>query len=74
MLRIIQLNTLEDRSVNDKRDWDRSGNAFLGKICQGKVASYRENFTRYAWSWQKGTMVLLAESVGRTAETDGSEK
>lgn len=24
MLRIIQLNTLEDRSVNDKRDWDQA--------------------------------------------------
>lgn len=24
MLRVIQLNTLEDRSVNDKRDWDQA--------------------------------------------------
>ena len=24
MLRVIQLNTLEDRSVSDKRDWDQA--------------------------------------------------
>lgn len=36
MLRIIQLNTLEDRSVNDKRDWDQATH-FLEKSVKEKL-------------------------------------
>ena len=36
MLRVIQLNTLEDRSVNDKRDWDQAVN-FLENSVKEKL-------------------------------------
>ena len=38
MLRVIQLNTLEDRNINDKRDWDEAAR-FLETSVKDKLQS-----------------------------------
>ena len=42
MLRVIQLNTLEDRSVHDKQQWD-SANQFLEKCLQERLGQSEAN-------------------------------
>lgn len=52
MLRVIQLNTLEDRSVTDKRDWDMAAK-FLESSVKEKL---------------KQTEIMLKEMLGPSAK------
>ena len=54
MLRVIQLNTLEDRSVHDKQQWD-SANQFLEKCLKERLGQADANLREQVSSFKAST-------------------